>query len=61
MLSSETSKVAFFLSTLLGWDYFKKLFRAAILQTRIYPSNLDVRYLVQKTWIEFELSFETES
>ena len=31
------------------WDYSKKLFRAAILQTGIYPSNLDVRYLVQKT------------
>ena len=32
-----------------SWDYSKKLFRAAILQTGIYPSNLDVRYLVQKT------------
>ena len=31
-----------------SWDYSKKLFRAAILQTGIYPSNLDVRYLVQK-------------
>ena len=30
------------------WNYFKKLFRAAILQTGIYPTNLDVRYLVQK-------------
>ena len=29
-------------------DYSKKLFRAAIRQTGIYPSNLDVRYLVQK-------------
>ena len=32
-----------------SWDYSKKLFRAAILQAGIHPSNLDVRYLVQKT------------
>ena len=32
-----------------SWDYSKKLFRAVILQTGIDPSNLDVRYLVQKT------------
>ena len=38
----------------------KKLFRAAILQTGIYPSNLDVRYSAQKNSI-FQLSFGTQS
>ena len=33
----------------LSWDCSKKLFRASILQTGIYPSNLDVRYSAQKT------------
>ena len=33
----------------LSWDCSKKLFRACILQTGIYPSNLDVRYSAQKT------------
>ena len=33
----------------LSWDCPKKLFRASILQTGIYPSNLDVRYSAQKT------------
>ena len=32
----------------LCWDCSKKLFRASILQTGIYPSNLDVRYSAQK-------------
>ena len=32
-----------------SWDCSKKLFRAAILQTGIYPSNLDVHYSAQKT------------
>ena len=32
-----------------SWDCSKKLFRAAILQTGIYPSNLDVRYSARKT------------
>ena len=32
-----------------SWDCSKKLFRAAILQTGIYRSNLDVRYSAQKT------------
>ena len=42
--------LTFFKSTCrLSWDYSKKLLRAASLQTGIYPSNLDVRYLVQKT------------
>ena len=31
-----------------SWDYLKKLCRAAIMQTQVYPNNLDVRYLVQK-------------
>ena len=33
-----------------SWDYSKKLFRAVIMQTGIYPSNSDVHYLVQKTF-----------
>ena len=32
-----------------SWDCSKKLFRASILQTGIYPSILDVRYSAQKT------------
>ena len=32
-----------------SWDCSKKLFRAAILQTGIYRSNLDVHYSAQKT------------
>ena len=32
-----------------SWDCFKKLFRASVMQTGIYPSNLDVRYSAQKT------------
>ena len=32
-----------------SWDCSEKLFRAAILQTGIYPSNLDIRYSAQKT------------
>ena len=39
-----------------SWDYSKKLFRAAILQAGIHPSNLDVRYLVQKKTI-FSIEF----
>ena len=46
ILSSETSSVEFFFS----WDYFKNLFRAAIMQAGIHPSNLDVRYLVH-LWV----------
>ena len=42
-----------------SWDCSKKLFRAAILQTGIYPNNLDVRYSAQKNSI-FQLSFETQ-
>ena len=32
-----------------SWDCSKKLFRAAILQTGIYPSNLDICYSAEKT------------
>ena len=32
-----------------SWDGSEKLFRAAILQAGIYPSNLDARYSAQKT------------
>ena len=41
------------------WDCSKKLLRAAVLQTGIYPSNLDVPYSAQNSI--FQLSFETQS
>ena len=44
-----------------SWDCAKKFFGAAILQTGICPSNLDVRYSVQKTQSFFQVSFETQS
>ena len=38
-----------------SWDFSKKLFRAAILQAGIYPSNLDVCYSAQRTLYLFVL------
>ena len=40
----------------LSWDCSKKLFRASILQTGIYPSNLDVRYSAQKLNLSIQFS-----
>ena len=41
--------VLFKLTRRSSWDCSKLLFRVSILQTGIYPSNLDVRYSAQKT------------